>query len=193
MSIIEQARADIVTILKKAGVNAAPADVVFPPDSKLGDLALPLFALGKVRKMAPGALAQELVKKMKEDGKRVPGFGHKIYTTDPRTVELFDLVEKYGVKGNHCKFAEELEAALEKISGRKLCLNIDGSIAALISDMGFDWRLGKGIFIIGRTVGIVAHTHEEITKEKPYRRLEDEEVEYDGPEKRELPKEYRRK
>ncbi len=136
---------------------------------------------------------KDLVKKMKEEGKRIAGYGHKVYTTDMRMVKLFKLAERYGIKGKHCKFAEELERALEKQLERKLCLNIDGAIAAIISDMGFDWRLGKGIFTIGRTVGIVAHTHEEITREKPYRRLEDSEVEYDGTENRELPKEYRRK
>lgn len=140
-----------------------------------------------------GKNAEEFARKMKEEGKRIPGFGHKTYTTDPRTAELFRLAENYGVKGNHCRFAEEIEAALEKASGRKLCLNIDGAIAAIMSDMGMDWRLGKGLFTIGRAVGITAHTYEEITREKPYRRLEDEEVEYDGPEKRELPEGFRRK
>lgn len=137
--------------------------------------------------------AEDLARKMKEQGKRMPGFGHRVYTTDPRTIELFRLAEKYGIKGKHCAFAEEVEKALEKSSGRRLCLNIDGAVAAIISDMGFDWRLGKGIFAIGRTVGIVAHTYEETTREKPYRRLEDREVEYDGSERRELPDTYRRK
>lgn len=140
-----------------------------------------------------GKSADDLVKKMKEDGKRIPGFGHKIYTTDPRTVQLFRLAEQYGIKSTHCRFAEELESALEKASGKKLCINIDGAIAAIMSDMGMDWRLGKGIFTIGRAVGITAHTYEEISREKPYRRLEEEEIEYDGPEKRELPQNFKRK
>ena len=130
--------------------------------------------------------ADELVRQMKEQGKRMPGYGHKVYTTDPRTRELLVLARKYGIYGEHCRFAEEIESALENSSGRKLCLNIDGAIAAIMSDMGFDWQLGKGIFIIGRTVGIVAHTYEEMTREKPYRRVEDSDIEYDGPEKRDF-------
>lgn len=137
--------------------------------------------------------ADEVVAKMKAEGRRIAGYGHKVYTTDPRTVELLTLAKKYGIYGRHCRFAEELEKALEKSSGRKLCLNIDGAMAAIMSDMGFDWRLGKGLFAIGRTVGIVAHTHEELTKEKPFRRLDESEVEYDGSDKRELPQNYKRK
>lgn len=137
--------------------------------------------------------AEDVVKGFKEKGIRISGFGHKVYTADPRAQELFSLAKKYGIKGKHCHFAEELEKALEKSSGRRLCLNIDGAIAAIISDMGFDWRLGKGIFTIGRSVGMLAHTYEEMTKEKPYRRLEDEEIEYDGVDKKELPQNYRRK
>lgn len=57
---------------------------------------------------------------------------------------------------------------------------MDGCIAAIISDMGFDWRLGKGFFIIPRTAGIVAHVHEEWVNEKPFRRLEEDEYEYLG-------------
>lgn len=55
-------------ILKKAGVKAAPADIVFPPDSKMGDLSVALFAAAKEKSVAPGKLAQEVVKKIKPQG-----------------------------------------------------------------------------------------------------------------------------
>jgi len=147
----------------------------------------------KIMQENAGRSAEEVVREQKEKGIRIAGYGHKVYTTDPRTQELFSLARKYGVYGKHCSFAEELEKALEKSSGRRLCLNIDGAIAAIMSDMELDWRLGKGIFTIGRSAGILAHVHEEVTREKPFRRLEEAEVEYDGPEKRELPDNYKRK
>ncbi|MBI5553288.1 MAG: citryl-CoA lyase, partial [Candidatus Diapherotrites archaeon] len=79
-----------------------------------------------------------------------------------------------------------LEAELEKSLGKKLCLNVDGCIGALISEMGFDWRLGKGFFIIGRIPGLVAHVHEEWVREKPFRRLQDEDHTFDGTAPRKL-------
>ena len=53
--------------------------------------------------------------------------------------------------------------------------------------MGFDWKLGKGFFIIGRIAGLVAHVYEEQTREKPVRRISEEDVDYDGPKPRKLP------
>jgi citryl-CoA lyase len=137
--------------------------------------------------------SEELVKKFREEKKRMPGFGHKIYTTDPRTQELFALAKKYNIYGKNCAFAEQLEKALEKSMGRKLCLNVDGAVAAIMSDMGFDWRLGKGFFIIPRVASIIAHLHEEWLREEPFRRLDESEVVYEGAQKRPLPEKFRRK
>jgi len=126
--------------------------------------------------------ADQVVDLFRKERNRLPGYGHKIYTIDPRTIKMFEVAKELGIFGNHCRFAQEVERALEKSLGRKLCLNVDGAIAAIVSDMGFDWRLGKGFFIIGRTVGIIAHLHEEWTTEPPFRRLDSEEYEYLGEE-----------
>ena len=45
------------------------------------------------------------------------------------------------------ELAQDLEAMTEKFFRKHLILNVDGCIAALISEMGFDWRIGKGFFI----------------------------------------------
>jgi citryl-CoA lyase len=131
-------------------------------------------------------LASELVKEYQLKRKRIPGYGHRLHETDPRTVKLFKIAQGLGFSGRHLKLAKEIEKELEKISGRKLPLNVDGAIAAVISDMGFDWRLGKGFFIISRVPGLVAHACEELTREKPMRRLGNTDFEYDGPESREI-------
>ena len=132
------------------------------------------------------SLASELVKEYQARKKRIPGYGHRLHETDPRTVKLFEMVEELGFSGKHLKLAKEIEKELEKTSGRKLPLNVDGAIAAVISDMGFDWRLGKGFFIISRVPGLVAHAYEELTREKPMRRLGNTDFEYDGSEPREI-------
>jgi citrate synthase len=70
--------------------------------------------------------------------------------------------------------------------GRPLPINVDGAIAAVISDMGFDWKLGKAFFIISRVPGLVAHAYEEMTRERPVRKLGPMPYEYDGPGDREI-------
>src|SRR5262250_1191065 len=38
---------------------------------------------------------------MREAGERMPGFGHRLHTRDPRTARLFELARKAGVDGVH--------------------------------------------------------------------------------------------
>lgn len=129
---------------------------------------------------------QSFVKESIEKKYILPGYGHKIYKdTDPRSATLFKIAKETQIYNKHCIAAEDLTKAIEKEKGKKLCLNVDGAIAAIISDMGFDYRLGKGFFIISRIVGLVAHAHEEMS-EKPFRRLDENSTEYTGQEKRAL-------
>jgi citryl-CoA lyase len=108
---------------------------------------------------------------------------------------IFEIAKELGFFGDYCRFALEVEKAIEEIKGKKLVLNVDGAIAAIVSQMGFDWRLGKGFFIIGRIPGLVAHVYEELVMEKPFsKRLDEEkEVEYLGLPPRPLPEEFKRR
>jgi len=131
-------------------------------------------------------LASQLVDWLQETKKRMPGFGHRLHNVDPRTGKLFEIAERHGFKGKHIELCKAVEKALEEKMGKKLPINVDGAIAAVISDMGFDWRLGKGFFIISRVPGLLAHAYEEMTREKPMRKLGPMPFEYDGPGERSI-------
>ncbi len=131
-------------------------------------------------------MAKIVVKESKEQNKRVLGFGHRVHTSDPRTKRLYSLAEELKIAGNNIKLSKAIEAELEKSIGKKLPINVDGAIAAIISDMGFDWRLGKGFFLLGRVAGLTAQVYEEQTREKPMRKMFSVDCEYDGPEEKEL-------
>ncbi|MCX7738101.1 MAG: citryl-CoA lyase [Hydrogenothermaceae bacterium] len=126
--------------------------------------------------------ARELAEKVAKGDLRLAGFGHKYYKEfDPRSRKLLSLAREYGFFGKHCEFATLLEEEIERVKGKRLVMNVDGAIASITSDMGFDYRLGKGFFIIGRIAGLVAHAFEELTTEKPFRRLDEErDIEYTG-------------
>lgn len=139
------------------------------------------------RLLQMGLAADKLVDKVISSGDRIPGFGHKVYKDeDPRATQIFNKAKELGFYGEHCELAKAVEAKLEELKGKKIVLNVDGAIAAVVSDMGFDFRLGKGFFLIGRVVGLVAHIFEEWVREKPFRRIPDEEIEYDGASPRKL-------
>ena len=127
-----------------------------------------------------GSGVKKLVEDFAKSGERISGFGHRLYTTDPRTERLVEIAKELGFFGKFVKFAIELEGELSK-GGKKLPLNIDGIFAALLLEMGFNPKAGKGFFIIARTPGIVAHVVEEALREKPVRRLSEKDIEYDGP------------
>ncbi len=137
----------------------------------------------------------QVVQQYIENGKRIPGYGHRYYKEyDPRSKRIMEIAKEIGFFGKYCQFAVDVEKEIESIKGKKLVMNVDGAIAAVVSEMGFDWRLGKGFFIIGRIPGLVAHVYEELVMEKPFsKRLDEEkEVEYLGEKPRELPEKYKR-
>jgi citryl-CoA lyase len=121
-----------------------------------------------------------LLKKMKEEKKYLSGYGHKIFTSDPRTQNLFDLAYELKIAGPHVGLAQHIENVLATIQSKKIPLNADGAIAAILCDMGFDYRVGNGIFVIARVPGLVAHVVEECTNDEGIRRLDPEDIEYIG-------------
>ena len=135
----------------------------------------------------PEEMAKILVKESKEKHKRILGFGHRVHTSDPRTKRLFSLTEELNIAGDHILLSKAIEKELEVQTGRKLPINVDGAIAAISSDMSFDWRLGKAFFLLGRVAGLTAQVYEEQTEFKPMRKMFNVEYEYDGAEERDLP------
>ncbi len=121
-----------------------------------------------------------LIVSLKEKKIRIPGYGHKVLLEDPRAVALFVRARELGFFGTYCKFSVQVETSLNAVSSKKLPLNIDGAIAAILLDMGFDPIHAKGVFLIGRVPGLIAHIHEEMTQGAGLRRLKEEETEYIG-------------
>ena len=108
---------------------------------------------------------------MKEAGERMPGFGHRYHTKDPRTARLFELAHEAGVDGVHMKTARTVEKAFGDAK-KALPINVDGAIGAILADLGMNPAAFNGIFMIARTPGLVAHVIEEQTREKPMRRID---------------------
>jgi len=123
----------------------------------------------------------ELVREYNGMKKRIFGFGHRVHTEDPRTKRLFQIAEELNLVGDYVKMAQALEEALFLVLAKRLPLNVDGAIAALLCEMGFPPMLGNAFFIISRVPGLIAHIYEEKTREKPMRIINPSKWEYDGP------------
>lgn len=120
------------------------------------------------------------LKKMKEQKKYAPGFGHRVLAVDGRANTLLHIAKENGFFGQYCEFALQVHEELNKISSKPLPINIDGAMAAILCDMGVDPRLSKGIFMISRVPGLVAQIYEEMVNDEGMRRLENDDIEYIG-------------
>ncbi len=125
-------------------------------------------------------VAEAVVEEMTQQGERMSGFGHRIHTADPRTLQLFELAAAAGVDGRHMEAARAVERVFSS-AGKDLPINVDGAIAAVLADLGFEPSVMNGIFMIARTPGLVAHAHEEQKRERPMRRIDPVRHAYDGP------------
>ena len=134
----------------------------------------------KETKRSPRDAAEAILREYSERKQNVPGYGHPTHTKDPRTTKLLEISEETRIRGPHVELAQIMESLTEKFFHKHLILNVDGCIAAIISDMGFDWRLGKGFFIVSRTPGLVAHAYEQMYFDKPYKAAKWNEIVYTG-------------
>jgi citrate synthase len=134
----------------------------------------------------PAGVASEMLAELRSQKRRAPGFGHRIHTDDPRTKRLLTLADELGVSGDGVAMARAFEMALEESLGRRLPLNVDGALAALLVDLDFPSELGNAFFIVARVTGLAAHVYEEIDHQRPMRRIHPTEHGYDGPAPREL-------
>lgn len=95
----------------------------------------------------------------------IPGFGHRFHPIDPRTPRLFELCDKAVadgvIGGRFVAIGKAVEAWLEKTKGRHLPMNIDGVTAVIYGELGFEPDMARGLFILSRSVGILAHAYEQ--------------------------------
>lgn len=140
----------------------------------------------KAREISVPKACEELVAEYKDIGRRISGFGHRLHTEDPRSKKLFELTKDLTIGNKFVKIATTIESELKKQIGRDLPINVDGAIAAVLCELGFDPRLANAFFMMSRVPGLVAHIYEEQTTQKPMRKINPEDHEYAGPEDRSL-------
>ena len=111
------------------------------------------------------AVELELDRFIAERGKIVAGFGHRFHRIDPRAVKLLDLVRRAQsdgiVSGRFARIGTLIEQSLQRRKGGRIPMNIDGATAVIYSELGFAPPLGRGLFVLSRSVGILAHAWEQ--------------------------------
>ncbi|MCA1244736.1 citryl-CoA lyase [Stappia stellulata] len=100
-------------------------------------------------------------------GRFIPGFGHRFHKpVDPRAPRLLELVDQAtaegAVSGAFAAIGREIDAVLFHEKGRPVPMNIDGATAVIYAELGCPAPLARGFFCLSRSVGILAHSWEQM-------------------------------
>jgi citrate synthase len=164
-------------------VQAARMTLVAAPEAWQGAMAAGLLGMGSVvagSSEVAGKFLVELVAEAKKSGKsaeetakaglerlvaekqKAPGLGHPQHATgDPRANLLLKLADERGVSADHVAMLRLLEKQAQAITGRRLPINVSGAIPAVMLDVGYPQDAMKGIPLLARAAGLVAHLYEE--------------------------------
>jgi citrate synthase len=136
------------------------------------------------------AAAAEIIRPFTQADTVPPGFGHRIHTKDPRAARLCQMAHELELDGEHLQLLRVVERVLNDRPDRAdspLPIHVDGAIAAICGDLGFEAEIANGLFIIARTPGLVAHAFEEQVRQQRMRQIDPRDHVYDGPARRRLP------
>jgi citrate synthase/citryl-CoA lyase len=131
--------------------------------------------------------AREIVTAARAKKERIEGYGHPLHPEgDERVETLVALARELDLVGPHLELVLAIEDEIQRQSSRRIPLNVDGAMAAVLMDLGFDWRLTRMFVFVPRAAGISAHAVEESVRERGWRVVaKHEDIEYDGPAVRE--------
>ncbi len=113
---------------------------------------------------ANGADPVEYVKGLLSQKMKIPGFGHRVYTTeDPRATHLRQMSRDLGYSSGQSKWFEASRKIEEYINReKKLNANVDFYSASTYHTLGIDIDLFTPIFAVSRISGWTAHVMEQL-------------------------------
>jgi len=108
-------------------------------------------------------IAVLIVAEHKQSKKQIGGLGHPVHKeVDPRTPRLFAIAAENGFSGRYVDLIQLVGEEASRSFGRHLPVNATGAIGAIASELGLPWRVCRGLAVMSRAIGLVAHIQEEI-------------------------------
>ena len=118
---------------------------------------------GSVSSVDLNELARKIVATHKERKRPIAGLGHPIHKPiDPRTPKLFALASENGFSGRYVQLMKAISVEAERSHGRELPVNATGAIGAIASELDIPWQVTRGLAVMARAIGLVAHIQEEL-------------------------------
>ena len=115
-----------------------------------------------------GVEPEQWVDQALEGGKRVMGFGHRVYkATDPRAKVLRELADKIMAEAGETRWldlSDKIRAAMAdemEARGKRIYPNVDFFSASVYTTLGIEMDLFTAVFAIARMPGWTAHLMEQ--------------------------------
>lgn len=106
--------------------------------------------------------AKEVVARWRAAGQAIPGYGHPLHKErDPRVARLFEVAKEAGTSLRFVQIAEAVEGVIPGVVGKELRLNVSAAIPAVLLGTNFPLGALRGVPILARTAGLIAHLTEE--------------------------------
>lgn len=166
-------------------VQASRMTLAAAPDALQGAIAAGILGVGSVIVGASedcGRLLNAVALRAEKDGdlntaarsvlaeyraarRSFPGYGHPLHKErDPRVGALFAVAERVGADLKFVRIAEAIEKAIPEVIGKALLLNVSAAIPAVLMGVGFPMTVLRGVPILARTAGLIAHLREELER-----------------------------
>jgi citrate synthase len=108
-------------------------------------------------------VARDVVEEHRSAKRLIPGIGHPEHKDiDPRVPRLFEVTAANGLSGRHVELVRLIGDEASTALGRKLPVNATGAIGAIASELEIPWQVCRGLAVMARAIGIVAHLQEEV-------------------------------
>ena len=106
--------------------------------------------------------ATAVVSELKAARRTIAGYGHPLHKeVDPRVGRLIAVATEAGADLRYVQIAQALEKVIPAIVGKELRLNVSAAIPAVLMGVGFPVASLRGVPILARTAGLIAHLAEE--------------------------------
>ncbi|KLN57387.1 citryl-CoA lyase [Variovorax paradoxus] len=163
-------------------VQASRMTFAAAPDALQGAVAAGILGCGSVilgasetagrlfmdvaARMDDGATLQQaataVITELKAARAAIPGYGHPLHKErDPRVDRLLEVAAQAGADLRYVRIAQALEEAIPGILGKELRMNVSAAIPAVLLGVGFPVASLRGVPILARTAGLIAHLAEE--------------------------------
>lgn len=134
------------------------------------------------------AAAKVVVQQVRASKRRIPGYGHPTHKGDDfRATKLWKVAKECGFIGERTQLYLAIHREFVAVTGKRgLCINVDGALACIMTEMGFRPLEMVSIAVLAVMPGILAHVIEEIEEGKALRIVRDVDADYTGSPERAL-------